>query len=85
MISSFVIPADQVIFLSVSAVNKNKEVFGDDAEEFRPERWLDGSLDQQKGEDGTTKSVGVWAGLLTFLAGPRACIGYKFAVLELKA
>jgi len=28
---------------------------------------------------------GVFGGLLTFLGGPHSCIGYKFAVLEMKA
>jgi len=32
-----------------------------------------------------TKGYAVWGGLLTFLGGPRGCIGYRFSLLELKA
>jgi len=28
---------------------------------------------------------GAWANLMTFLGGQRACIGFKFAILEMKA
>ncbi|KAJ7843789.1 cytochrome P450, partial [Mycena olivaceomarginata] len=42
--------------------------WGDDAHEFKPSRWLDGGV--VKGE-----AVGPYANLLTFLGGPRACIG----------
>jgi cytochrome P450 len=27
----------------------------------------------------------VWANLLTFFAGPHSCVGFRFAVLEIKA
>lgn len=80
MMDSFKVVPGQTIFMSVTAVNKDKRVYGDDAEVFRPERWLEAG-----GMAGKGSGVGVWSGLLTFLAGPRACIGYKFALLELKA
>ena len=28
---------------------------------------------------------GVWANLMTFIGGQKACIGFKFAILETKA
>ena len=62
----------QTIWLGVYAVNRNKDVFGQDANEFRPERWLD---EEKKIES----KMGVYSGLMTFLAGPRSCPGYKFA------
>ncbi|KAJ7660479.1 cytochrome P450 [Mycena rosella] len=55
------------------------EIWGDDAVEFRPERWEDIP-------DAATAVRGVWAHLFTFLAGPRNCgIGFRFALAELKA
>ena len=43
----------------------------EDAEEFRPERWLEG------------RSPDLYA-FLPFLLGPRMCLGYKFAMIEMK-
>lgn len=60
-ISAVPVKKGQTIMISVNAVNKNKAVFGEDAHEFRPERWLDGNLIQG--------NVGVYSHLLTFLAG----------------
>jgi cytochrome P450 len=34
---------------------------------------------------GVSDVPGLWANLMTFLGGQRACIGFKFAVLEIKA
>ncbi|CEQ41993.1 SPOSA6832_03754 [Sporobolomyces salmonicolor] len=74
-ISHIPVEPGQVIFIPIAAVNRSKEVFGDDADEFRPERWLEGEREIEGG-------VGVWAHILSFLAGPRSCIGYKFAILS---
>ncbi|RDX48634.1 cytochrome P450 [Lentinus brumalis] len=67
------------IILSVCAYNREKDVWGEDAHAFNPERWLDPS----KGKRGT--SVGVYSNLLTFAGGVRACIGWRFAIYELQA
>lgn len=32
----------QVIHVPIIAIHKSKEMWGEDAEEFRPERWLEG-------------------------------------------
>lgn len=46
----------------------------------RPERWLASSDALPKSELEVPFSH-----ILTFLAGPRGCIGYRFALLEIKA
>jgi len=66
-----------VIYIPISSVNKDKETWGEDAREFKPERWLDGTADH-------TDRPGVYSNLLTFLHGVRACIGYRMAIIELK-
>ncbi|RSL84570.1 hypothetical protein CEP51_003790 [Fusarium floridanum] len=53
------------------ALYYNQDAFGDDASEFRPERWL------QPGED-----VRI-AGSFAFGAGPRSCLGKNVSILEM--
>jgi cytochrome P450 len=50
-------------------------MWGDDAAEFKPERWE--SIPEK-----ASNIPGVWSNLLTFLGGPRACIGYRFSLVE---
>ncbi|EED13116.1 cytochrome P450 alkane hydroxylase, putative [Talaromyces stipitatus ATCC 10500] len=56
----------------VYAMHRRKDIYGPDAEAFRPERWEDQPL--------ATKARG-WA-YLPFNGGPRACPGQEFALLE---
>ncbi|KAF8604786.1 cytochrome P450 [Ceratobasidium sp. AG-I] len=66
------------VYIPIVAMNRLKEIWGEDAMEFRPERW-DNLPEAAKG------MPGVWNHLLTFLHGSRACIGFRFAVIEMKA
>ncbi|KAH9894817.1 cytochrome P450 [Cubamyces lactineus] len=66
------------VALPVIAMHRLKEIWGEDAMEFKPERW------QQPPEE-ISAIPGVWSHLLTFIGGPRACIGYRFSLVELKA
>ncbi len=43
------IPAGTTIGVNAWVMNRNKEVFGDDVEEFRPERWIDNPLEKVQG------------------------------------
>ncbi|KAL9131011.1 MAG: hypothetical protein Q9217_000953 [Psora testacea] len=69
------IPKNTTIFLSPWAVNTSKALWGDDAAEFNPDRWL--------GEGKANGSAGSNYANLTFLHGPRSCIGQNFAKGEL--
>ncbi|KAF8814480.1 cytochrome P450 [Phlegmacium glaucopus] len=73
------IPKGQKITVSVNGYNRNTEVFGANTHTFNPDRWLT----PVKGDN--VASVGVWANVLSFSGGVRACIGWRFAVLELHA
>jgi cytochrome P450 len=66
-------------FIPIIAMNRNEELWGPDAREFKPERWLSPLPEQ------TADIPNVWGNVLSFLAGPRACIGYRFAVMEMKS
>ena len=57
-------------------MHRRPDLYGDDAEEFRPERWLDSD-----GPDGK-KGLRVSWEYLPFNGGPRICIGQQFALME---
>jgi len=60
---------DQVVSWCVYEMHRRKDIFGDDADIFRPERWLD---------EGDQKGIRPGWGFLPFNGGPRICIGRKF-------
>ncbi|KAL9615244.1 MAG: hypothetical protein Q9167_000338 [Letrouitia subvulpina] len=69
------VPKGTRIILCPWAVNFSKELWGSNAHEFRPERWM---------QQGTAKTGGAESNYasLTFLHGPRSCIGQAFAKAE---
>ncbi|KAF9107237.1 hypothetical protein BGX29_006923 [Mortierella sp. GBA35] len=79
------IPKGTHIYLSSAALHKLKYVFGEDADEFKPERWMDPKLltEEQRNSTIFVTSDMIWA-YLPFLTGPRNCIGSKFAIIETK-
>nr|BAK09430.1 cytochrome P450 [Postia placenta] len=66
------------LILSVPGYNMDKDVWGEDAHEFNPERFL-------RPTEKNGPNVGLWANTLTFSAGARGCIGWKFALYEMQA
>jgi cytochrome P450 len=71
------IPKGTTAHISPWAINRSRALWGDDADKFNPDRWLEGP-DAAIG--GATSSQA----FLTFLHGPRTCIGQSFARLEMK-
>jgi cytochrome P450 len=74
------VPKDTVIMVSPWAINRNPKLWGPDAEEFVPARWIDknGRATMNGGAESNYS-------FLTFLHGPRSCIGERFARAELRA
>ncbi|KAE9410054.1 cytochrome P450 [Gymnopus androsaceus JB14] len=70
-VDGVLIPKGTLYYIPIRVVNTLKDVWGEDAEEFNPSRWL----------PTTTPSPST----LTFLAGPHACIGKTMAIIEMKA
>ncbi|OKL57731.1 hypothetical protein UA08_07229 [Talaromyces atroroseus] len=66
------IPKGTVVVISPRAINVSKQLWGDDATVFNPDRWM-GSLQANSGGGLTNFSF------MTFLHGPRSCIGQGFA------
>jgi len=73
------VPKGTEILIGVYGSNANKEFWGDDALEWRPHRWS--RLPSTVSE---ARIPGVYTNLLTFIAGKRACIGFKFSEMEMK-
>lgn len=44
VITELPVPKGMKVIISIAAYNRNKDVFGHDADTFNPERWLDGSM-----------------------------------------
>ncbi|KAF7370025.1 hypothetical protein MSAN_00632500 [Mycena sanguinolenta] len=65
------------IYLGLSAANRSTAIWGPDAAEFKPERWL-------KRNQTEAKLPGAYSGIMTFLSGAKVCPGKTFAILEMK-
>ncbi|KAK7466376.1 hypothetical protein VKT23_005100 [Stygiomarasmius scandens] len=75
------IPKDTLVFVSSINSNRNPAIWGPDAGEWKPERWLS-PLPQALTD---AHIPGIYSNLMTFGAGNRSCIGFKFSQLEMKA
>ncbi|KAI0347457.1 cytochrome P450 [Trametopsis cervina] len=78
--NEIVVPNGTYIMVAIRACNRNKAIWGDDADEWKPERWLSPLPESVV----KAKIPGVYAHQMTFLGGGRACIGFKFSQLEMK-
>ncbi|RPD66247.1 cytochrome P450 [Lentinus tigrinus ALCF2SS1-7] len=74
------VPKGTYIMVGVQAMNRSKELWGEDADQFKPERWLSDLPDSVI----QARIPGVYSNMMTFLGGGRACIGFKFAQLDMK-
>ncbi|CAK3821081.1 P450 monooxygenase [Lecanosticta acicola] len=81
-LAGFHIPAGTTVYLSPWLIQRSKEVWGPEADQFQPERWIRNEDGQQKLDpSGGMKSN---VDYLPFLHGPRNCIGQNFARAELR-
>ncbi|KAI1193046.1 putative benzoate 4-monooxygenase cytochrome P450 [Nemania serpens] len=69
------LPEGTVIGGNPYIVNRHKATFGDDAEVWRPERWL---------VEDPTKRKAMEQGVLTLGAGRRICLGRHIGLIEIK-
>ena len=73
------IAAGEYVFIPIRAINRSINVWGPDAKEFRPQRWL-----EEDGIPEKAKEISAYRHLFTFMDGPRTCLGKGFAVAEFK-
>lgn len=80
-IGSVFVPKGTRAYLVPWAINRSEKFWGPTAAEFRPERWIDKETGRANNTGGAASNYNI----LTFLHGPRSCIGEKFAKAELKS
>ncbi|KAK0227600.1 cytochrome P450 [Armillaria fumosa] len=68
----------QIVTASVYTYNRLPSVWGDDAEQWNPQRFL-------RARERERVSLGVFANLMSFSGGVHSCIGWRFAVMEIQA
>ncbi|ORY30175.1 cytochrome P450 [Naematelia encephala] len=78
--TQLLIPANTDVVIPLAAINTLKSIWGPDAHLFKPERWLE--------KDGIPETVKVlpqgYERIFTFVSGPRACLGMRFALAEMR-
>ncbi|PBK74625.1 cytochrome P450 [Armillaria solidipes] len=72
-----------IITIPIQAINDSERLWGEDSKDFRPERWAARTTLR------ANSIPGLYSNIMTFLNGNpidgnRSCIGYKFALLEIK-
>ncbi|PBK92235.1 PAH-inducible cytochrome P450 monooxygenase PC-PAH 4 [Armillaria gallica] len=68
----------QIVTASVYTYNRLPSVWGDDAEQWNPQRFL-------RPREREQVSLGVFSNLMSFSGGVHSCIGWRFAVMEIQA
>ncbi|XP_074311197.1 cytochrome P450 72A397-like [Silene latifolia] len=68
------VPEGAMVSLSIYQVHHDPKLWGDDVNEFKPDRFSEGILKATKGN----------LSFFPFIGGPRICIGQNFALVEAK-
>ncbi|KAH6848218.1 cytochrome P450 [Chaetomium sp. MPI-CAGE-AT-0009] len=74
------IPSGVAVGMNPYIVSRNKKLWGEDADEFRPERWLKMADESESAYKDRLRTMN--AADLAFGAGPRMCIGRHLALIE---
>jgi cytochrome P450 len=83
-IDQYPIPAGTTLVLPIWCYNKSSKLWGANAQDFSPERWIDfeeGKPPKSNNHGGAASNYN----LVTFLHGPRSCIGQGFSKAELRS
>ena len=77
-----VVPAGQMVGMNPYIVGRNKGIFGDDADEFKPERWLQ-RVKEGESDEAYQARMTLWnTAHLTFGGGSRICLGRNLSLME---
>ncbi|KAF5009174.1 hypothetical protein FDECE_4618 [Fusarium decemcellulare] len=75
------LPAGTIVGASPWVVHRNTSIFGADADDFKPERWLQAEGEDPRKFDERLKAMN--GATLTFGKGHRTCIGKNISLLEI--
>ncbi|CAM8995262.1 unnamed protein product [Rhodiola kirilowii] len=74
VLGTMTLPAGVVVTIPVIAIHRDPQLWGEDANEFKPDRFAEGVSNATKGQPI----------FMPFSQGPRTCIGLNFALMEAK-
>lgn len=80
LVDRIIIGIGSSLIVPIRAINRSEAIWGHDAKEFRPERWLS----NEAGLTLKSKEIPGYHHVLSFIDGPRMCLGKLFAVAEFK-
>ncbi|KAJ7182589.1 cytochrome P450 [Mycena crocata] len=78
MVTEIPVKKGQHMVIAIASYHRLTSVWGEDAAQFNPYRWLNGNT------VASGASIGPYSNLLSFLGGSRTCIGWRFAVAEMQ-
>jgi cytochrome P450 len=73
------VPKDTNVYIHIYNLNRDPSIWGPDAAEWKPERWLE-PLPESVQE---AHIQGVYANMMTFIGGPRACLCVGRCLVEI--
>lgn len=79
-LQSFNVAKGSVVNIPLRAINHSQSIWGPEAKSFLPERWLD----NESGIPARAKEMPGYHHILTFIDGPRTCLGRNIALEEMK-
>nr|AVZ23866.1 cytochrome P450 [Thanatephorus cucumeris] len=65
------------VHIALEGINMVRDVWGEDADVFRPERW-------ENLPEAVKANPSIYGGMMTFSHGPRACMGLRFSTMVMK-